>query len=161
MIEKFKHIYKSTTQDNGQGVNNRPDIVHPFYFLGLIVISLILLAFVGCKSTQPPTLPNTTHTDRDSIRTELRIDTIHRDRWHKEYQKGDTIFIHDSIDRWHAHYIYIHDSIDNSRIDTIYQTVEVEKKGSEFLQNSGIALWALIALVVIAAIIGVIVKFAK
>ena len=130
-----------------------------------IIIAAVLIIFaalVSCKSQQLPTLPTNSHdSSRDSVRTELRIDTIYQDRWHKEIQKGDTVFIHDSIDRWHARYIYIHDSIDNSRIDTIYQPVEIEKKGSAFLQNSGIALWVLIALVVIAAIVGIIIKFAK
>jgi hypothetical protein len=91
----------------------------------------------------------------------MRIDTIYRDRWHKEYQKGDTVFIHDSIDRWHKKYIYLHDSINNSRTDTIYQQIQVEKKGSAFLRNSGIALWILIALFVVSVIIGIIIKFAK
>lgn len=122
------------------------------YLLLLIIGCLMVLAFVGCKTPQLPTLPNSSDRSHDSIRTELRIDTIYQDRWRKEYRKGDTIFIHDSIDRWHAHYIYIHDSIDNSRTDTIYQTVEIEKKGSEFLRMSGIAFWILIAAI---AILGV------
>jgi hypothetical protein len=132
------------------------------YLLLLIIGCLIILACVGCKTPQLPTLPTNAHRDsNDSIRTELRIDTIYQDRWHKEYQKGDTTFIHDSIDRWHKKYVYIHDSIDNSRIDTIYQPVPVEKKGSAFLRNSGIALWVIIGLILLAVIAGIFVKFAK
>ena len=92
---------------------------------------------------------------------ELRIDTIYRDRWHKEYQKGDTVFIHDSIDRWHNRYVYIHDSIDNSRTDTVWQQVPVEKKQNMFLRNSGIALWVILTLAFVAMIIGIVIKFAK
>ena len=128
------------------------------HLLILIIAGMILLAFVGCKSVQLPTLPNTSHTNRDSIRTELRIDTIYQDRWHKEIQKGDTIWIHDSIDRWRTRYIYIHDSIDNSRTDTIYQTVEIEKPGSAFLESSGVAFWCLITVTVLITIIGFILK---
>jgi len=31
------------------------------------------------------------------IRTEYRVDSVWRDRWHTERIKGDTVFIHDSI----------------------------------------------------------------
>ena len=120
----------------------------------MIIGGMILLAFVSCKTPQLPTLPNSSDRSHDSVRTELRIDTIYKDRWHKEYQKGDTIFIHDSIDRWRVRYVYIHDSIDNSRTDTIYQKVEIEKKGSEFLRMSGIAFWILIvAMILFGAIL--------
>lgn len=39
--------------------------------------------------------------------------------------------------------------------------VYIEKQGSTFLRNSGIALWVLIVLFVIAVIIGIVIKFAK
>lgn len=130
------------------------------YMLLLIVGMLMLLAFVGCKVTAP--LPmGSTHEKNDSVRTEMRIDTIFRDRWHTEYMRGDTLYIHDSIDRWRIREVHIHDSIDNSRVDTVYQTVEIEKKGNAFLVRSGIALWVIIALIVIAVIAGIVLKFAK
>lgn len=135
-----------------------PILIH---LLPLIVGCMIVLAFVGCKSVTPAVPTNTSNRTSDSVRTELRIDTIYQDRWHKEYQKGDTVYIHDSIDRWHNKYVYIHDSIDNSRTDTIYQPVEIEKKGSAFLRNSGIALWVIIGLILLAVIGGIFVKFAK
>ena len=132
------------------------------YLLLLIIGCMILLAFVGCKSMpQFPTPSGTHESSRDSIRTELRIDTVYQDRWHKEYVKGDTVFIHDSIDRWRIHEVYIHDSIDISRIDTIYQKVEVERKGDAFLRNSGIALWVILAIIFLAVIVGIVLKFAK
>lgn len=127
----------------------------------ILVGCMILLALVGCKTPQLPTLPNSSDRSHDSIRTEYIHDSVYIDRWHTQYMKGDTCYIHDSIDRWRNKYVYIHDSIDNSRKDTIYQVVEVEKKGSAFLRNSGIALWVLIALFVIAVIIGIVIKFAK
>ena len=135
-----------------------PILIH---LLLLIIGCMIALAFVGCKSVMPALPTNISNRTSDSVRTELRIDTIYQDRWHKEYQKGDTVFIHDSIDRWHNKYVYIHDSIDNSRTDTIYQQVQVEKKGSAFLRNSGIALWVIIGLILLAVIAGIFVKFAK
>ena len=135
-----------------------PILIH---LLLLIIGCMISLAFVGCNSVAPALPTNTSSRTSDSVRTELRIDTIYQDRWHKEYQKGDTVFIHDSIDRWHNKYVYIHDSIDNSRTDTIYRKIQVEKKGSAFLRNSGIALWVIIGLILLAVIAGIFVKFAK
>lgn len=123
----------------------------------VLFLSMILLAFVGCKSPQLPTLPSSPERSRDSIRTEYVHDSVYIDRWHREIQKGDTVYVHDSIDRWRNKYVYIHDSIDNSRTDTVV----VEKSGSAFLRNSGIALWVLIAILVVAVIIGIVLKFAK
>ena len=132
------------------------------YLLLLIIGCMILLAFIGCKSMpQLPTPSGTHESSRDSIRTELRIDTIYQDRWHNVYMKGDTVFVHDSIDRWRIHEVYIHDSIDNSRIDTVYQKIEIEKQGSVFLRNSGIALWVILAIIFLAVIVGIVLKFAK
>ena len=126
-----------------------------------LFLGMVLLAFIGCKSVTP-TLPTNTHShDRDSVRTEYVHDSVYIDRWHTQYMKGDTCYIHDSIDRWRNKYVYIHDSIDNSRTDTIYETVQVEKPYKQFLVNSGIALWVLIVLFVIAVIIGIVIKFAK
>lgn len=136
---------------------------NPIFIQMVIVLflSMILLAFVGCKTPQLPTLPSSSERSRDSIRTEYVHDSVYIDRWHREIQKGDTVYVHDSIDRWRNKYVYIHDSIDNSRTDTIYQQVVVEKSGSAFLRNSGIALWVLIAILVVAVIIGIVLKFAK
>ena len=129
--------------------------------LGLCMLLGICILTSSCKGTTPAIPTNVSTSTNDNDHKEQRIDTVYRDRWHTEYMRGDTLIIHDSIDRWRIREVYIHDSIDNSRIDTIYQQVQVEKKGSAFLQNSGIALWVLIALFVIAAIIGIVLKFAK
>ena len=128
----------------------------------LLAFLLVVLFVTGCKTLPAVPTPSGTHDhQRDSIRTEYVHDSIYIDRWHKEYQKGDTVFIHDSIfrDRWHNR--DVHDSVYISMIDTIYQTVQIEKKGSAFLRNSGIALWVLIGLLVLAVITGIVLKFAK
>lgn len=127
----------------------------------IIVGCMILLAFIGCKTTIPAITTNTHESSRDSIRTEYKHDSIYTDRWHTIYIKGDTVHVHDSIIKEKYKTIYIHDSIDNSRIDTIYQTVQVEKPYKQFLVNSGVAFWILLVLIVIAVIIGIIIKFAK
>lgn len=55
----------------------------------------LFLSFLGCKTVKT-IIPQT---QRDSVhtRTELRVDTFWRDRWHTEKIQGDTVFIHDSI----------------------------------------------------------------
>lgn len=137
--------------------NNRNGKVF-LWLLATIVLGVCLLAMTGCKTPCLPIPSSGTH-DHDSVRTEYVHDSISVDRWHTIVQKGDTVLIHDSI------YFYKwrnkHDSIYINNTDTIYQTVQVEKKGSAFLYKSGIALWVLIALFVVSVIIGIVLKFAK
>lgn len=132
-----------------------------------IISYLVLLAliFCDCKGTAP-VIPTNTH-DRDSVRIEYRQDSIYIykhdsvfvDRW----QKGDTVFVTKTNYQtvYKDRLQWQHDSVYINLTDTIYNTVTVEKKGSMFLRNSGIALWVLIALAVIAAIVGIVLKFAK
>lgn len=124
----------------------------------IIILLLMLLAMAGCKQQQLPILP-TNSAQRDSVRIEIQHDSIYIDRWHSIYTKGDTVYIHDSIfrDRWK----FRHDSIYFASTDTIYQQVVVEKQGSQFLRNSGIALWVLLGLLLLAVIVGIVLKFAK
>lgn len=127
----------------------------------IILGCIILLAFIGCKTTAPVVPGNTHDHNRDSVRTEYIHDSIYTDRWHTERIQGDTVFIHDSvrIDKWHR--LIVRDSVYVNNTDTVINTVTIEKQGSVFLRNSGIALWVLIVLFVIAVIIGLVIKFAK
>ena len=132
------------------------------WLLFAIVLGMVVLALASCKSVgQYIPTTNVSQHDHDSVRTEYVHDSVYIDRIHKEIIKGDTVIIHDSIfrDRWHNR--DIHDSIYINNTDTIYQTIQVEKKGSAFLRNSGIALWVIIALLIIAVIVGIVLKFAK
>lgn len=133
----------------------RNDIWQWIIAVGLFIC--LLLAIPGCK-TPTISLPTSSHS-RDSVRIEYKHDSIWNDRWHTIYTKGDTVYIHDSVsvDRWHTK----RDTIAKTRTDTIYQQIPIEKKGSAFLRNSGIALWILIAMFVVSVIIGIIIKFAK
>lgn len=112
----------------------------------------------GCKT--PCIISGASHEQsRDSVRTEYKHDSVYIYRWHTQYQKGDTIFIRDSVwrDRWHE--LKVRDSVYLDRTDTIVQTITIKEKG--FLYRSGIALWVLIALLVAGVIVGLIIKFAK
>ena len=128
-------------------------------FIAIIVfIALVLFALASCK-VSAPVMMGGTQARRDSTRIEYKHDSIYTDRWHKIYIKGDTVFIHDSIyvDRWHR----LHDTLRFESRDTIYQPVPYEKKGSAFLRNSGIALWVIIGLIILAVIAGIVIKVAK
>ena len=129
--------------------------------LALLIGALLLLAFVGCKSSVP-VIPGGVHLQtHDSVRTEHVHDSIYIDRWHTKWIKGDTVYIHDSIylSKWKHDSIFVNTG--DHTIDTIYQTVEMEKQYKAFLVNSGIALWVIIALIILGVVVGIIIKVAK
>lgn len=132
----------------------------------LILIALaIFLAMLACAScsSQNVVASNVHERKQDSVRIEYKHDSIYTDRYHHIYTIGDTVYIHDSIwrDRWHT--INKHDSIYINNTDTIYQTntIEVEKRGSAFLRNSGIALWVILSILLLSVIIGIVLRFVK
>lgn len=71
------------------------DKITIFRIILAVALVALFLSFIGCK-TLPPPIPQTQR-DSTHTRTELRVDTFWRDRWHTEKTKGDTVFIHDSI----------------------------------------------------------------
>lgn len=81
----------------------------------LFLLFAIAATIMACKTQQLQTVPQT----HDSVRvqTEVRVDSIWRDRWHTEYVKGDTVHIFDSVYvdrlRWRDRVdsIAVHDTI--------------------------------------------------
>lgn len=71
------------------------DKITIFRIILAAVLIALFLAFVGCKTLQPPI--HITSRDSTHTRIETRVDTFWRDRWHTEIIKGDTVFIHDSV----------------------------------------------------------------
>lgn len=128
--------------------------------IGAVMVA-ILFCFLSCQSAKPVVVPSVHNQQHDSVRTEYKHDSIYIDRWHTIQTVGDTTYIRDSvyIDRWHK--IQLHDSIYFNQTDTIYQTVQVQAPQSVFLRNSGIALWVILALMVLAVVVGIILKFKK
>lgn len=93
--------------------------------LGLI----LLLAFTsGCsrKTVAPVVEPVRIHDTTETVR--MVHDSTYIDRWHTQWLSGDTVFIHDSIDRWHS--VVKHDTLSLYREVPVLQKVpvEVEKK---------------------------------
>ncbi len=94
-------------------------------FLGLI----LLLAFTsGCsrKTVAPVVEPVRIHDTIETVR--MVHDSTYIDRWHTQWLSGDTMFVHDSIDRWHS--VVKHDTLGLYREVPVLQkvSVEVEKK---------------------------------
>lgn len=145
-------------------MNRKGNIVE--WLLFCIMIGMLVLAMVGCRSLpQQVVLPNSSN--RDSVRIELvhdsvyvyKHDSIFRDRW----RSGDTVYV--TVEKWQTRwrdkYNEIHDSVYINQTDTIYQTVTVVQPVNTFLKNSGIALWVIITLAVLAIVAGLFIKFAK
>lgn len=70
------------------------------------LFSFILLAFcvlaTGCsrKTVAPIAEPVYIHDTTQTVK--MVHDSTYIDRWHTQWLSGDTVFIHDSIDRWHS-----------------------------------------------------------
>jgi len=66
-------------------------------------LALLVVLLTGCASTRG-VVPAVERKDSIVIRTETRVDSVWRDRWHVIERKGDTVFVRDSvfIDRWRA-----------------------------------------------------------
>ena len=88
----------------------------------------LLLASTGCsrKTTVPTVEPVYIHDTTETVR--MVHDSAYVDRWHTQWLSGDTIFIHDSIDRWHS--VKVHDTLSLYREVPVMQKVPVyvEKK---------------------------------
>ena len=120
-----------------------------------LILSVVLMC--ACAAQKPPYIP--TEPQHNSTQKEYKTDTIYRDRFHTEYMKGDTMYIHDSIFLYKTK----HDSV--LLTDTITQPpVFIEKeltKKQNFLIKSGVALWILLGLLILSVIIGIVIKFVK
>ena len=82
-----------------------------FWRFPIITVCVILLS--GCKSLkQTVEMPVYIHDTTQTVR-ELH-DSIYIDRWHTEYQKGDTIYITDEVTK----------TVTKIKIDTAYKYVE-------------------------------------
>lgn len=88
------------------------------------LLIFIVLCFFGCKTLPPPIL--NAQCDSTHTRTELRVDTFWRDRWHTEKIKGDTVLIHDSV---YFEKIKYRDRVDSVVVrDSVTYPVEVTKE---------------------------------
>ena len=140
-------------------------------------------------TTHQDSIATQRHDSISSVRAESELNNLERildsvsvEVWHRDVLRGDSIVAQrDSSvtirtiyrDRYITDRQSVHDTIRVHDHDTTYvykeipvevpveKIVEVEKAGNRFLHNSGIALWVLIGLFVLAVIAGIVLKFAK
>lgn len=121
----------------------------------IAIIILIILLVSSCA----PAKVVTEYRDRYITKTELRIDSVWRDRWHTEYTRNDTVYIHDSVwvDRLHT----------NVRTDTltirdsIPYPVEVVKEvrvRNAYDKFTARGFWVLLAIILLAITIWLLTK---
>lgn len=124
--------------------------------LGVILTVYAIFMLTSCKTVEQVAVPTGQHAiDRDANRTEYVYDTVIIDRLREIVRKGDTVYIHDTT---RIRDILRESKIDSVRVlqtDTIYVSHEVPVPVTEhgFLWSSGIVLWGLVALFVLALII--------
>lgn len=113
----------------------------------------LAIVLTGCKTCVPVI------EYRDSVRTEYKLDSVYvykhdsifRDRW----REGDTVFV--TTDRWRVMYkdkiVEVHDTI---RTNT--EIVQERKVVPSFYKGCTIALWVLIACVVLYIVVRVVIR---
>lgn len=113
------------------------------------LLAILLALLLSACSAQRPLV---TKSARDSVRveTQIRIDSVFRDRWHTEYVKGDTLHIIDSVflDRWH-----FERKTDSVCVrDTIREPYEVQvpvRKRNDYDRATARGFWILLAMLVL------------
>lgn len=113
------------------------------------LLAILLALLLSSCSVQKPLV---TKSARDSVRveTQIRIDSVFRDRWHTEYIKGDTLHIIDSVflDRWH-----FERKTDSVCVrDTIREPYEVQvpvRKRNDYDRATARGFWILLAMLVL------------
>lgn len=123
----------------------------------------LCLTTVGCRTMQP-TVGVSTNTDTNHVRSEFVHDTIIIDRLHELIRGGDTVYVRDSVIVVKYRYQYKTDTLHVFKTDTITITntvIEEKQIGSPFIYKSGIALWCVLGILILLAIILLVWKIAK
>lgn len=122
------------------------------YTIFALTALLIVVLTTSCKSSEPliESKVEYRYIDRE------RIDTLYNDRWHTEYMRGDTLVIHDSIDRWHTHNEYVRDTLilTDTVTKTEYVEVEVEKEPTFWEKIGMMAKGGVLAVVLVLVGVG-------
>lgn len=132
----------------------------------IILFIILCVVLSSCKTTEIVTAPiaDQHYHSEDAHRVHYVHDTTYIDRWHTEYQKGDTVFVHDSIYKYAGQKNAIHDTITVISTDTIHDPVIIEKPLSDkdkFFIKSGKALYWVLGAVVLAFVLYLILAFVK
>lgn len=119
---------------------------------------------------RPVVLPHANVSLNDSFvyRWNFLLDTTITDHYREIYRHKDTVYVKDSTNTIHTHFETKGDTVYKTQVDTIYVPVEVPievpgqiSKGNRFLIHSGIALWVIAGVLIVALAIGITLKIAK
>lgn len=101
------------------------------YWSLIVGVTILVVMLSSCKGTKViPVVHDTTYVSKIEYKDRLIHDSVYTDKYHTIFQKGDTIFIHDSV--WNGQWKVAHDSVYVH--DTLYKSkdkpvmVENEKK---------------------------------
>lgn len=113
-----------------------------------ILAALMVAAFLVCFGCSPKVLPSLQpNTDSTRVHYETLYDSIWVDRWHVIKEKGDTIFIHDSIfiEKWREKHtrdtICVRDSVP-------YEVPKYIRQRNNYDRFTATGFWIMIALAI-------------
>ena len=119
-----------------------------YIILQTILAALMVAAFLVCFGCSPKVLPSLQpNTDSTRIHYETLYDSIWVDRWHVIKEKGDTIFIHDSIfiEKWREKHmrdtICVRDSVP-------YEVPKYIRQRNNYDRFTATGFWIMIALAI-------------
>lgn len=127
-----------------------------------IVLVLVVCGLCSCKTTgavTPTITPPQVNTNQYHGHDAYTVDTVYLDRWHTIIEKGDTIYVHDSVTINKFRDRYVTDTF--TRADTIRKYINVLDKSQEAWIRWGKIAAGVVAAFILAIIIGIILKFAK
>lgn len=112
-----------------------------------VCLAIVLVCFCGCKGQSAIVLPQTHDSVRVSIRTEY--DSVFIDRYHIIKEKGDTIYIRDSIfiEKWRElnkrDTLFVEDSIPYP-----VEVVKEVRRRNGYDRFTSIGFWVMIVLLI-------------
>lgn len=134
------------------------------YILLQAILSAIaaaaIMVFFGCSpKVQPPLLSGT---DSTRVHVETKYDSIWVDRWHVVKEKGDTIWLHDSIyiEKWREKHtrdtICVRDSVPYE-----VRVVQEVRKRNGYDKFTARGFWLLLGILVLYIALRVYVRFKR
>lgn len=124
-----------------------------------LLAAMFFIVFGCSPKVQPPLL---SVTDSTRVHVETKYDSIWVDRWHVVKEKGDTIWLHDSIyiEKWREKHtrdtICVRDSVPYE-----VQVVKEVRKRNGYDKFTARGFWVLLALLVLYIALRVYVRFKR
>lgn len=132
-----------------------------YIILQTILAALMVAAFLVCFGCSPKVLPSLQpNTDSTRIHYQTLYDSIWVDRWHVIKEKGDTIFIHDSIfiEKWREKHtrdtICVRDSVP-------YEVPKYIRQRNNYDRFTAKGFWIMIALAIGYIVLRIYLRFKR